>query len=357
MREVITCRGCGLEIAPALLSCPRCARLVHADRLKQLASEAEQSAQQGDLQAALVAWREALELLPAGSRQRDAVAARIAGLGRRADDLGAASSPLARSPAADSGRLESDSSHATHRLGQAGLAGVGTLGLLLWKFKFLAVLVLTKAKFLLLGLTKASTFLSMLLSLGVYWSAFGWRFALGLVLSIYVHEMGHVFVLNRYGVKASAPMFIPGFGALIRLRQELTDPRQDALVGLAGPIWGLGAALTALAVGLATGEPYWFAIAKLGAWINLFNLIPVWQLDGGRAFHALSRSGRWFAVMVIAVAWSLSEESLLLLLLIGGVFRALGSAALPRSDRVALTQYVFLIAVLSSLTRLPVVLP
>ena len=60
--------------------------------------------------------------------------------------------------------------------------------------------------------------------------------ALGLVLSIYVHEMGHVIALRRYGFKADAPMFIPGLGAIIRLRQHVVDPRADAQIGLAGPI-------------------------------------------------------------------------------------------------------------------------
>jgi Zn-dependent protease len=326
-----------------------CRRLVHSDRLKELADGAAHAAQEGDLQAALVAWRSALDLLPVGSRQHDVVAAWIADLCRRVDGA---------PPPADN---RADSAHPrTHSpgpMGKAGLAGVGTLGLLLWKFKFLAVLLLTKAKFLLLGLTKASTFLSMLLSMGVYCTAFGWPFAVGLVLSIYVHEMGHVYLLRRYGVKAEAPMFIPGLGAVIRLRQAFTDPRQDALVGLAGPVWGLGAALVALAAGLATGAPIWMAIARLGAWINLFNLIPVWQLDGGRAFRALSRSGRWFAVLAMAVAWSLSEESLLVLLMIGGVFRTVTDPSPPRSDRQVLAQYVLLIAVLSALTRLPVGLP
>ena len=76
------------------------------------------------------------------------------------------------------------------------------LGLLVWKFKFIALLALTKAKFLLLGLTKASTFLSMFLAMGVYWTAYGWKFALGLVVSIYIHEMGHVAALHRYGFRA-----------------------------------------------------------------------------------------------------------------------------------------------------------
>jgi Zn-dependent protease len=243
-------------------------------------------------------------------------------------------------------------------MGKAGLAGVGTLGLLLFKFKFIIFLFLTKAKFLLLGLTKASTLFSMLLSMGVYWAAFGWPFAVGLVLSIYVHEMGHVYLLTRYGVKASAPMFIPGMGAVIRVQQSFTDPRQDALVGLAGPLWGLGAAIMALVLGTATGLPYFLAIARLGAWINLFNLIPIWQLDGGRAFRALGRSGRWFALAAIAVAWSFSEESLLILLLMGGVFRTLTDhQAPPRSDRLVLWQYVFLIATLATLTQLPVPVP
>src|SRR5207302_3963478 len=97
-----------------------------------------------------------------------------------------------------------------------------------------ALFLLTKGKLLLLGLTKATTFFSMLLSLGVYWAAWGWKFALGLVLSIYIHEMGHVFALRRLGFKASAPMFIPGLGALIRLRQHPANPREDAEIGLAG---------------------------------------------------------------------------------------------------------------------------
>jgi len=352
MSETLVCPACGTEIAPRLLSCPVCQRLVHGGRLKELAEEAERATLAGDLQAALVAWRSALELLPPGTRQHDAIAARIADLGHR---VGAVPQPPRPQAAAPAQSTAGDSSGA---LGKAGLAGVGTLGLLLWKFKFIAFLVLTKAKFLLLGLTKASTLFSMLLSMGVYWAAFGWPFAVGLVLSIYVHEMGHVYLLTRFGVKAGAPMFIPGLGAMIRVRQSFTDPRQDALVGLAGPLWGLGAAITALVLGTATGEPYFLAIARLGAWINVFNLIPIWQLDGGRAFRALARSGRWFALLAIAVAWSLSKESLLVLLLLGGVFRTLTDHQVPpRSDRLALWQYVFLIAALTALTQLPVPLP
>src|SRR5439155_20796972 len=162
--------------------------------------------------------------------------------------------------------------------GLRAATGVGAIGLLLWKLKAL-----------LLGLTKGTTLFSMLLSLGVYWTAWGWKFALGLVLSIYVHEMGHVAALRRYGIRASAPMFIPGVGAVIRAQQSPANPIEDARVGLAGPIWGLGAALASLGLYLVTDWPICLAMARVGAWINLFNLLPLWPLDGGRGFQSLPR--------------------------------------------------------------------
>src|SRR6185436_5687170 len=140
------------------------------------------------------------------------------------------------------------------------------------------------------------------LAFGVYWAAWGMWFALGLVLSIYIHEMGHVVALRRYGIAATAPMFVPGLGAFIRLRQSL-PPRQSARVGLAGPLWGLGAAAAAWAVALAGGSAMWSAIAHTGAWINLFNLLPVWQLDGSRAFAALGRAHRATIGAAFGVAW------------------------------------------------------
>src|SRR5204862_5456159 len=116
------------------------------------------------------------------------------------------------------------------------------LALLLVKFKSVLLIVLTKGKFLLLGLTKLPTLLSMLAWIGVYWSLWGWRFALGMGVSIYIHEMGHVWMLRRFGIRATAPMFIPGFGALVRLQQHPTTVVADARIGLAGPVWALGAA-------------------------------------------------------------------------------------------------------------------
>jgi Zn-dependent protease len=212
------------------------------------------------------------------------------------------------------------------------------------------LVVLSKAKLLLLGLTKLSTLSSMLLFLGVYWSLWGWQFALGFVVCIYIHEMGHVAALARYGIAASPPMFIPGLGALVRLKQYPANVGQDARVGLAGPIWGLAAALGAYAIGLATGAPIWTAIARTAAFLNLFNLIPIWQLDGGRGFRALSRFDRWVATLALLVAWAATSEGLLLLLALGAVFRAFGKDAPAEHDWGALGTYIALIAILAPLS-------
>jgi len=261
-----SCPQCAAQLAPSMLSCPRCARLVHADRLASLADSAREAADRGDVTGALAAWREALVLLPAGSKQHQVISAKITQLGQNIPLSTAAADPAA-GPAA--GKKSPAAVVAT---------SLGAVGLLLWKLKAI-----------LLGLTKGTTLFSMLLSLGVYWTVWGWKFALGLVLSIYVHEMGHVIALRRYGFKATAPMFIPGLGALIRLQQQVVNPHEDAEIGLAGPIYGLGAALASLGLWWATGQPIFAAIAGVGAWLNLLNLLPIGPLDGGRGFHDMSR--------------------------------------------------------------------
>jgi len=328
------CPQCGTHVAPALLACPSCQRLVHADELKRLAAEAERAGQVGDSSAALAAWRQALELPPPDSAQHHSVSARVVALSRTVE-----SQPAGAKPASRWGK---------------GAAGLGALGALLAKFKFAVVFLLTKAKLLLFGLTKAGTLFSMLLSAGVYWTLWGWKFAIGIVLSIYVHEMGHVQALQRYGIKATAPMFIPGLGAVIRLKQYPATPREDARVGLAGPLWGLGASLTAYAVYLATNIGVWGAIGHFGAWVNLFNLLPVWQLDGGRGFRALTRAQRWLAAGVAAAAYLVTQEGLLLLIGLAAAASAGLSAAPKESDRTALVEYASLVIVLAALTRIVV---
>ncbi|MDO8214027.1 site-2 protease family protein [Conexibacter sp. CPCC 206217] len=129
---------------------------------------------------------------------------------------------------------------------------------------------------------------SMLVSVGAYALIWGWKFAVGFVLLLLVHEMGHVIQLRREGIPASAPMFIPFLGAVVTAKSLGDDAAAEARVGLAGPILGsLGAALL-LPVWWATGDEFWQALAFTGFFLNLFNLLPVVPLDGGRAMAAMT---------------------------------------------------------------------
>jgi Zn-dependent protease len=333
-----TCVECGTELSPSALACPRCRRLRHRDELNALSAAAGRATEAGDLSGALAAWRTAIDLIPPQTRQHEQVLAKIQTLSRGVD--------------APAGAPAGEPNAGTKKGVAAG--GATGLALLLWKFKFAIAFVLTKGKLLLLGFTKLSTVLSMLLSLGVYWAMFGWKFAAGLILSLYVHEMGHVTSLKKYGIAASAPMFIPGFGALVRLKQYPANPVEDARVGLAGPIYGFGAAVVAAAIAFVTDSPVMFAIAKTGAWLNLFNLVPIWQLDGGRAFRALKKSERWIVVGAIGATWFLSGDSMLVLLLLGAVFRAFEKTAPAEGDRRTLVQYVLLVAALAAMCSVTV---
>jgi Zn-dependent protease len=323
------CPDCGTELSSSRLSCPACGRLVHREELEELAFRAESARERHEPREEILAWRRALELLPPHSEQSRSIAERVGDLSRQIDS-------------SESG--DESTGRAAPPKSRWRWAGPGAA----------LAFLLGKGKLLLLGLTKAGTLFSMLLSLGVYWAAFGWQFALGLVVSIYVHEMGHVAALHRLGIRASAPMFVPGFGAVVRLEQYPVDAREDARVGLAGPIWGLGAALAAYAVFALTGEPIWGAIARVGAWINLFNLLPVWQLDGGRGFRALSRAERFVVAALMAAAWWWTREHLLGLLVAAAVFRAFAAHPDEGGDRVALAQFAVLVVALSALTLIQV---
>lgn len=271
-----SCVRCGTELAAWTLACPSCSMLVHREKLQQLAQLAESATSNGDTAAARTHWTDARDLVPVQSEQYQQLSARLAALADTPE-----TSPLTPSP-----------DTAARSWWKPALGGGAAV----------ALLVVSKLKFLLLGLGKMSTLLSMLGFIGVYWSIHGWPLAVGLAGSIYVHEMGHVAMLRRLGISAGAPLFIPGVGALVMLKQHVTDPVIDARIGLAGPVWGLCAAAVSWVIHLATGAGIWLAIAELTGFLNLFNLTPIWQLDGARGFHALSRQERWIVVSVVALA-------------------------------------------------------
>lgn len=140
------------------------------------------------------------------------------------------------------------------------------------------------------------------------------------MLLIFVHEMGHVIQLRREGVAASAPVFIPFLGAVIAAKSLGRDAVAEARVGLAGPILGTAGTLIPLAVWLATGSDLWRALAYVGFFINLLNLLPVLPLDGGRAMAVLGPRA-WIVGILAAVAAAvvfLGPIILLFVLLLGG---------------------------------------
>lgn len=328
------CARCGTEISPALLVCPSCNALVYADDLKQLASAAERAEAGGDQAGALTLWRQVLDRLPPKTKQYAAIVERVSALGDRSA-TGARQAEVARTRA---------------RYGKYGSV-VSAIAVFLVKFKFAILLLLTKGKLLLLGLTKLSTLSSMAVFLGFDARLFGWALALGIVLSIYVHEMGHVAALHRHGIKASSPMFLPGIGAFIRAQQPIHGEWAEADVGLAGPLWGAAAAVAAYGVYRATGVNYWATLARWGALINLFNLLPVWQLDGAHAFKAMSRWHRIAAALALLAAVVLSGERMIWLPFLGALWAVFQRPA-TRADARALVYYVFLVAALSLITAI-----
>jgi len=313
---------------------------MHSHRLEELASQARSAEAVGSLSTALGFWREALELLPRESKQYMLVSLQINQLGERLPH----SMPPPSSPSFPGTGTQYDGSSTNGtRKGKATTAGlvtgVGAVGLFVWKFKVLFA-----------GLTKTTTLFSMLASLGVYWTLWGWKFALGIVLSIYIHEMGHIIQLRRYGFRTGVPTFIPGLGALIRMQQQVVNPREDADIGLAGPIYGLGAAVFALVVWQLTGMPIFAAIAGVGAWINLFNLLPFGSLDGGRGFRAMSRIQMAAATACVAVAWYFSGDGMLVLIFIGCVVQLLAHNANGPGYTKGTCMYCLLVLILTAIS-------
>jgi len=134
---------------------------------------------------------------------------------------------------------------------------------------------------------KAKFLFSMFVSAAVYVWLGGWWFGIGLVVLLFVHELGHVLEARRQGLPVSAPVFIPFMGALITLKEMPHNAWREAKLAIAGPILGSAGALGIYLLGLAYDSNPLKALAFLGFFINLFNLLPVVPLDGGRIVAAL----------------------------------------------------------------------
>ncbi len=191
-------------------------------------------------------------------------------------------------------------------------APIAAVGFLIWKLKFVFAAVFKFKLFTVAG--------SMLVSIGAYALLWGWKFAVGFVLLLFVHELGHVFEAKRQGLPASAPMFIPFLGALITLKEMPADAWNEAKVAIAGPIvGGLGAAAV-WGVGEWLDSELLVALAFTAFFLNLFNMAPISPLDGGRIVAAI-HPVLWGVglVVLLGLTFLWPNPILILILVLGGL--------------------------------------
>ena len=228
-------------LSDGALACPACGALVYAAELGQLSAEAAWQAQYNPARA-IALWEECLKRLPPDSKQFATIQSQIEQL-----------------------RVPATVHYAGPEPGAMPIARQDPLGVSLLK-----------------------TGLSMAVSIAVYQYAFGWAGAIGFVLLILIHELGHVVANLHYGLPASAPIFIPYVGAVINLRGTPANARVEAVVGIAGPIAGAAASFGCYAWYLTTGSHLALVLSWFGFTMNLFNLLPIPPLDGGRVAAAIS---------------------------------------------------------------------
>jgi Zn-dependent protease len=256
----------------------------------------------------------------------------------RADRPGKAVGGAATGPASTAAEDPSrrGDGRSSHRGRNSMLATLGTaLAFIAGKLKFLGVLA---------GVLKLKTLGTMILSIVLYATQWGWAFAAGFVLLIFLHELGHAIVLRREGIPAGAPVFIPFLGAFIAMRGRPRDAYVEAKVAIGGPVAGSLAAWATLAAGLVLRQPLLVTLGHAGILLNLFNLIPVSPLDGGRIAGAFSRPFWIVGYALGVVALLVTRSPLLLLVLLVGLFTLWqrwrhpvpGYDAIPRGQRLAI---------------------
>jgi Zn-dependent protease len=155
---------------------------------------------------------------------------------------------------------------------------------------------------------------TMLISVFAYSFVFGWRYAVGFVLLIFVHEMGHYLAAKKRNLNVGVPTFIPFVGAWIQLKEQPMDAETEAIVGIAGPMLGSAGAFVCYLLAIDSGSHLLLALAYAGFVLNLFNLIPVSPLDGGRIVSVISPR-IWFLGFPMLVALFIWRPSPLLILI------------------------------------------
>ncbi|MBV8301324.1 MAG: hypothetical protein JOY68_05330 [Candidatus Dormibacteraeota bacterium] len=168
------------------------------------------------------------------------------------------------------------------------------------------------------------TLISMAIALFFYALFFGPAFGLGVVLLILVHELGHVAVSAYEGMPLSLPVFLGPFGAVTNIRRPFRSAQQEAFIALGGPLFGTTAALLCMALAYSVSAGYLryllFGLAYFGCFINLFNLVPLSPLDGGRIASGISVWMNVVGLVIMAGFVILLGNPFALLILVIGVF-------------------------------------
>lgn len=167
-----------------------------------------------------------------------------------------------------------------NKSGAMGWIGGGAAMLLLKGKAILSLLKLGKI---------AAPLISMLVSIWAYALISPWEFAVGFVALLFIHEIGHVIAAKRIGLPVSAPLFIPFMGALITMKKQPLDAREEAYVAFGGPILGSIGAAAVFGAAYYYHSPLLYSLAYIGFFINLINLLPIHPLDGGRIATAVTR--------------------------------------------------------------------
>jgi Zn-dependent protease len=248
---ITVCPRCSAPLPPGVVACPNCGLFVHLERLQQLSAEAMQFESTNPTTAAAI-WNQALPLLPADSPQYQMIRNRIGVLA-----AGFAPPDMPTAP------------------GQRVVKPPDSLSIALLKTIGSMIVSIIVYAWYFEKIIHAPYFESII-------------FAAGFVVLMLVHELGHVIANRYYGISASPPIFIPFMGAVINLRQRPPNAKVEAIIGIGGPVLGTIGAIVCYLLYLQTGQQILLVTSYFGFMLNLFNLLPVPPLDGGRVTAAVS---------------------------------------------------------------------
>jgi Zn-dependent protease len=305
--------------------CDHCNALVHSEELERLSAEAKTLEASGDLRRAREKWLTGLELLPPTSKQANWIM-------QHSEALDAAAGAGQRPP----GDNRWAQPTGTQPMGAQLMGPGGSIATLA-----------DKSRGAVTPRFKWTSLLSFVAFIAIYSAASGIKFGVGFAVLILIHEMGHFVDIKRRGLPADMPVFLPGLGAYVRWQALGVSLETRAAVSLAGPLAGFLASLACAVLWWQTGNPFWAALARVGAILNLLNLIPVWVLDGGQAALALSKTER-IVLLVACVALGLAlKQNMFFLVALGAGYRAFFAADLPAHPSRATA--IYFVAVLTAL--------